>query len=39
MELSIKTKLDNISVNCHEVTINEKVVPTITVVGQITGGQ
>ena len=32
MALSIKTKLDNVRVNCHEVTINEKVVPTITVV-------
>ena len=29
LALSIKTKLDNIRVNCHEITINKKVVPTI----------
>ena len=28
LALSIKTKLDNIKVNCHEITINKKVVPT-----------
>ena len=32
MPLSIKIKFDNIRVNCHEITINEKVVPTIKVV-------
>ena len=31
LALSIKTKLDN-RVNCHRVTINEKVVPTIKAV-------
>ena len=29
---SIKTKLDNISVNCHMITIHKKVVPTIKAV-------
>ena len=29
LAISIKTKLDNIGVNCHEITINKKVVPTI----------
>ena len=32
LALSIKTKLDNIGVNCHEITINEKVVPTVKAV-------
>ena len=32
LALSIKTKLDNIRVNCHEITINKRVVPTIKVV-------
>ena len=32
LALSIKTKLDNIRVNCHEITINKKVVPTIKAV-------
>ena len=30
--VSIKTKLDNIRVNCHEITINEKVVPIMKAV-------
>ena len=29
LALLIKTKIDNIRVNCHEITINKKVVPTI----------
>ena len=29
MALSIKTKLDKIKVNCHEITINEKTVPPL----------
>ena len=32
LALSIKTKLDNIRVNCHDITINEKVVLTIKAV-------
>ena len=32
LALSIKTKLDNIRVNCHKITINEKIVPTIKAV-------
>ena len=32
LALWIKTKLDNIRANCHENTIKEKVVPTITAV-------
>ena len=32
LALSIKTKLDHIRINCHEIAINEKVVPTIKVV-------
>ena len=32
LALSIKTKLDNIKVNCHEITMNKKVVPTIKAV-------
>ena len=32
LAISIKTKLDNIRVNCHEITINKKVVPTIKAV-------
>ena len=29
MALSIKTKLDKIKVNCHEITTNEKTVPPL----------
>ena len=29
LAVSIKTKLDNIRINCHEIAINEKVLPTI----------
>ena len=32
LALSVKTNLDNIRVNCHEITINKKVVPTIKAV-------
>ena len=32
LALSIKTKLDNIRINCHEITINKKLVPTIKAV-------
>ena len=32
LALSIKTKLDIIRINCHEITINKKVVPTIKAV-------
>ena len=32
MALSIKTKLDNIRIHCHEIAINEKVVSTIKTV-------
>ena len=32
LALSIKTKLDHIRINCHEIAINETVVPTIKVV-------
>ena len=32
LALSIKTKLDHFRINCHEIAINEKVVPTIKVV-------
>ena len=32
LALSIKTKLDNIRINCHEIAINEKLVPTIKAV-------
>ena len=40
LPISIKTKLDNTRVNCHEICINKKVVPTLKAVDyQITGGQ
>ena len=32
LALSIKTKLENIRVNCHEITINEKDTPTMKTV-------
>ena len=32
LALPVKTKLDNIRVNCHKITINKKVVPTIKAV-------
>ena len=32
LALSVKTKLDNIRINCHKIAINEKVVPTIKAV-------
>ena len=32
LTVSIKTKLDNIRINCHEIAINEKVLPTIKAV-------
>ena len=32
LAVSIKTKLDNIRINCHEIAINEKVLPTIKAV-------
>ena len=30
LALSIKTKVDHIRINCHEIAINEKVVPTVS---------
>ena len=32
LAVSIKTKLDNIRINCHEIAINEKVLPTVKAV-------